>query len=120
MQHPNTMLATNSTPNHSGEKTQRRIDYEKRLERATNDKESKKQAASKYPGCNSHYAQGQGGRVWCKDENLVPRLGKLDHDATERCACYEPAFAESKSNFLKVYDGCKPDSSSCDIKVTPG
>lgn len=80
-------------------------------------KDKNKKAADKYPGCNSHYAQGKGGSVWCANDKLVPRLGKLPHDAYERCACYTPQFAEQNADVLTVYAGCSPRAFTCEIKV---
>ena len=102
---------------HIGKPTQRLLDVEERLAKARAAKDTNANAAAAYPGCNSHYAQGKGGRVWCQDEKLVPRLGKLAHDTNERCACYTPHFAGERSDVLRVYDNCSPSSSSCDIKV---
>ena len=38
-------------------------------------KDYKEEQQKKYPGCNSSYKAGKGGRVWCADNKLVPRKG---------------------------------------------
>jgi len=43
------------------------------FEEAVGKKEIQKDQVKKYPGCNSQFKTGEGGKVWCGDETLVPR-----------------------------------------------
>lgn len=68
-----------------------------------------------YPGCNSQYSQGIGGKLWC-DHGRVPRLGKLPLDRDTRCACYEKEYAKEHSTLLRIPDNCTPDMTECRIE----
>ena len=79
-------------------------------------KDYKELQQKKYPGCNSSYKAGKGGRVWCADEKLVPRKGQMEWDTSKRCACYTPVFAGEHAETLAVYDTCDPTAHECKIK----
>lgn len=75
--------------------------------------EQRKEEIKKYPHCNSKYRQNEGGKVWCANEEHVPRKGQMDWDANVRCACYTKEFADQHPDKLSVYEGCAPDSNEC-------
>jgi len=79
-------------------------------------KDYKEEQQKKYPGCNSSYKAGKGGRVWCADNKLVPRKGQMEWDTSKRCACYTPMFAAEHTETLAVYDKCDPAAYECKIK----
>jgi len=73
---------------------------------------TEREAAKKLnPNCNSKWAQGKGGEVWCKEG--YPRLiTERFEGASEktRCACFmETDHSEDK----RLYDNCKPDDTRC-------
>lgn len=49
----------------NGEPTQLLKDVNDRISQAYKDKDKNEEMQKQFPGCNSHYAQGKGGRVWC-------------------------------------------------------
>jgi len=63
------------------------------------------------PNCNSKWAQGKGGEVWCKEG--YPRLvvERFEGAAEKtRCACFmETEHSEDK----KLYEDCPPDATRC-------
>ncbi|XP_013392353.1 neuferricin-like [Lingula anatina] len=90
-----------------------------------------------YPACNSEWAQGKGGRLWCspmsggieRDWSGVPRRYYKPGSTQSRCACIKtsgppsdnPLSKEHKNrgdldnpNF-RLYDNCDPMSDSCRI-----
>jgi len=88
---------------------------EKMFEEAVGKKEIQKDQVKKYPGCNSQFKTGEGGKVWCGDETLVPRKGQMEWDSNSRCACYDKEFADSNKEKLSVYDNCTPEANSCPV-----
>ncbi|KAL5258036.1 hypothetical protein ACHWQZ_G012851 [Mnemiopsis leidyi] len=77
----------------------------------------------KYPSCNSHYDQGAGkAEVWCTEKSGgitrswmgVPRQLHLPGENV-RCACIQDSLLSDPK--LKEYPDCKPDSTSCKIKL---
>lgn len=77
-----------------------------------------------FPPCNSEYANGKGGKVWCSNRSGginrdwvgVPRkyFSPTSRGGGSRCACVEKSKLDSP--LLKEYDNCAPDSESCPIK----
>ncbi|CAI7787962.1 unnamed protein product [Closterium sp. NIES-54] len=73
----------------------------------------------KYPGCNSRWAQNEGGKVWCDSgvPRKIPRIpeaegGPVGGSEDTRCACFTKEQLASRSD-LQEYDGCDPDATKC-------
>ncbi|CAI5481417.1 unnamed protein product [Closterium sp. Yama58-4] len=78
-----------------------------------------KVAEKKYPGCNSRWAQNEGGKVWCDSgmPRKIPRIpeaegGPVGGSEDTRCACFTKEQLASRSD-LQEYDGCAPDATKC-------
>ncbi|CAI5533653.1 unnamed protein product [Closterium sp. Naga37s-1] len=78
-----------------------------------------KVAEKKYPGCNSRWAQNEGGKVWCDSgvPRKIPRIpeaegGPVGGSEDTRCACFTKEQLASRSD-LHEYDGCDPDATKC-------
>jgi len=102
--------------NTEGNPTAKLDALEVRFKEAYAKKDYKEVQQKKYPGCNSSYKAGKGGRVWCADDKLVPRKGQMEWDTSKRCACYTPMFASEHAETLAVYDNCDSAASECKIK----
>ncbi|CAI7816591.1 unnamed protein product [Closterium sp. NIES-53] len=57
----------------------------------------------KYPGCNSRWAQNEGGKA---------EGGPVGGSEDTRCACFTKEQLASRSD-LQEYDGCDPDATKC-------
>ena len=57
------------------------------FEQAVLAKEESKEQIKKYPGCNSQFKTGEGGKVWCGNEELVPRKGQMVRACVRAYAC---------------------------------
>lgn len=78
--------------------------------------------AKVFPGCNSRWAQGAGGEVWCSQDSAgihrdwvgVPRKFYRGAGAeAPRCVCVSAdRLGDAR---LKPYPDCAPDSPSCRI-----
>lgn len=71
-----------------------------------------------FPGCNSRWAQGKGGEVWCSTNSAgitrdwagLPRKMKRVGGSL-KCVCVHPdKLGDAR---LKEYDGCAPTSDTC-------
>eukprot|EP00039_Didymoeca_costata_P032581 m.38407 g.38407 ORF g.38407 m.38407 type:complete len:276 (+) comp9433_c0_seq1:284-1111(+) len=86
---------------------------EQRFADALAKKEASELKAEDFPDCKSKYNREKGGRVWCEDEGLVPRKGKMEWDSRTRCACYSLEFANSHPDELTTYTNCSPTATEC-------
>ncbi|GJP54192.1 hypothetical protein CLOM_g13289 [Closterium sp. NIES-68] len=78
-----------------------------------------KAVEKKYPGCNSRWAQNEGGKVWCDSgvPRKIPRMpeaegGPVGGSEDTRCACFSKEQLASR-NDLQEYDGCDPEAIKC-------
>lgn len=121
----------------NGKPTKKWHEYKKLLEAAKKFKQAEADEQNLFPPCNSEWAQGKGGRLWCSNKSGgikrdwvgVPR--KLFKPATGkyRCACIRTTGPpsdqlETKQHNnrgdldnpnLKEYDNCVPTSESCPL-----
>ncbi|CAI7871185.1 unnamed protein product [Closterium sp. NIES-54] len=70
----------------------------------------------KYPGCNSRWAQNEGGKVRplppCSNPLVLRQGGPVGGSEDTRCACFTKEQLASRSD-LQEYDGCDPDATKC-------
>ena len=99
----------------SGEPTAAHRDMLRKLADAKDGKAAEQEEKKKHPVCNSRWAQGEGGHVWCDDEN-VPRQLYSALTKSTRCACLSKADAAvmtGEGGAASLYDGCDPGASKC-------
>lgn len=76
-------------------------------------KKLQEEAKKLNPSCNSRWAQGKGGQVWCKEgypRKIVEYFPGAD--PKNRCACF---LDTEHSNQKQLYEDCSPDATLCKI-----
>jgi len=65
-----------------------------------------------WPPCNSKWAQGRGGEVWCSDPSHFPRERYTPGSSAQpRCVCADASSIDDPR--LQVRAGCSPNSHKC-------
>lgn len=72
-----------------------------------------------FPSCNSRWAQGEGGKVWCgrksggvaRDWVGVPHLMRRDFSGNMACVCVRDGDLDDPR--LRTYEGCSPTAAEC-------
>lgn len=83
--------------------------------------EEKKKEDEKFPGCNSHWTEKDGGKVYCSDKSGgisrdwagYPRRYFSPGATTFRCACVHEDNLSSPH--VRLYPDCDPKSDTCQI-----
>ncbi|XP_065186966.1 neuferricin-like [Sycon ciliatum] len=119
-----------------GQPTARLEEYNQMLEVAQGASLQAEEFRRLFPPCNSHWAQGKGGTVWCSKESGgikrdwvgVPRKFYKAGGTNYQCVCVRttgsPSLGEDDQRNIgdlgnpnmRAYDYCHPDSATCAIK----
>lgn len=82
-------------------------------------KEEEKKMDEQRPRCASRWSAKEGGKVWCEQEGMLPRITSTAlNPAKKVCRCFElKDIAAGRREDVLLYDGCDPFASEC--KTTP-